>query len=172
MSINTLAPGTDVLAARVVEMRAHPHEAMSRRPDHAWETLVALVVRVLALDARVTTLDGRTRPQPDPLQLVAENIKAAPAGELHLSMSRPWTILNALVPRVLESEARLAAIERVATVEDPADVLAKMAAEIALDGFIHRHEGRFHEALAIMVVRVLDGEARAAKWQPAPAPAK
>jgi hypothetical protein len=145
----------DILKARHAEMANHAFGRLARQPDHAAETFQALVARVNALGASVAGLDEQPAPAP-PVAILPGSLAAG----LRLDSDAPWRATGALVTRMLEVEARLAALDKLAAVAGPG-VLEKMAVQVEVDGFVHRHPEAFHEALEVLVVRVLAAEARA-----------
>jgi hypothetical protein len=176
LSIHTLPAGTDVLMARLAEMKAHAHGKLARQPEPAWATFKALVTRTAVLDASLTP------PGPDTLGPIAARLAGEEAGELYLGYEWSWRAMAALILALLSVEARLEVLDEMTHPADPgllevldemthpADpgLLEVMAGEIACYGFLPRHEWRFHDAMELLVVRVLSAEARAsAKDQPA-----
>jgi hypothetical protein len=162
MSIHTLPAGSDVLKARLAEMQANQHGKLTRLPEPAGETFRALVAKVTALGTALAALDGSV--EPDPLATTT-----VPTGPLDPGYDLTWRALAALVQRLLAMEGRLTPLDHFVATTTPG-VIENMAAEIELDGFIHRRVEAFWSSLEILVTRVLTLESRIASLT-APKPA-
>jgi hypothetical protein len=163
-TIYTLPAGTDVLRARQVDMAA-ANGQLTREPESTLATCLALAERTLGVEAGLAALDRKPAPDPNPLRDFAGAMggrSPEDAGAFfNLGANAPWAFLEAMAPAVLAAEARLSALDKAPPVPD--DVLPRMAAQKALDGFVHRHHELFHETVEMLVARVLGLEARLAR---------
>lgn len=149
-----------ILEARAAEMAAHPHGWMSRASDLTVSTIADLAGRLSNATAAVVSLDGQPAPSPDLLPGLAALFTSRPGPCVELSARPLWTSIDALGARVVLLEGRLGQIDHVAPPDASTDPLARIAAEVALQGFGSRHPERLFDAIRQLITRTLAIEAR------------
>jgi hypothetical protein len=149
-----------ILEQRSAEMAHSPTGWFDRSEHLTVATLGDAANRLQSATVAVGQLDGQPSPAPDLVPGVAALLASKPGPCLALSARPIWTITDVLVGRLASLEGRLALLDRVSPPDAATDPVARINAEVQVQGFGSRHLERLFEAIRQLITRTIAIEAR------------